>query len=303
MDTNVYREISLLLRKDDALSLVIMLDQNAFHGLCGYYEVLFDETKSNLNSDFTTVVLFFQSDDSEAGIRIEIFLAALGIEAISQSEKQVSRTEYLEAYKKHYTSFDITERIKIVPSWEKEKIITGSESDKIYLYLDPGLAFGTGLHPTSKLCLGYMDENPPAGLRIIDAGCGSGILSIGAILLGAEEVFAFDIDGNSILAVRNNLELNSGVDKKIILKKGGFDLKEFTEYPADILLGNLTASILLTNRNYINQGKYNKMILSGILSEKEEEVIEAFQDKWKNVYRSGLDGWSILVFDRIPNTQ
>ncbi|MDH5654368.1 MAG: 50S ribosomal protein L11 methyltransferase [Spirochaetia bacterium] len=298
METAIFKEITAALLPDDALTLVKFLDQNKFPKLHGYYEVLYDEDKASIDTELSKIVMYFSAEDNEADIRLEIILSVLGIESVVREEKNITRNEYLENYKKHYTSFLISKHIMIVPSWEKQQFENQKNSSQLFLYLDPGLAFGTGLHPTTRLCMEYLDENPPKKLNVIDAGCGSGILSFGALLLGAEEVLAFDVDGNAVLAVENNFELNAFNRNRMTLMRGGFDLNEFLEYPADILLGNLTASVILSNKKRIDEGKYSQMMLSGILEEKKEEVISAFQTNWECSFQNHLDGWSLIVFNR-----
>lgn len=293
----LYLEISLELSSEDAFTLVQALDEGKLPDLCGYFEVLYDEKSVHKLSGFSQLMLYFSHSDTTARIRIEILLAVLGIEKSNIQERALSKTDYLEAYKKHYHSFDITNRLTIVPSWEKDQTQL-DEKNRIALYLDPGLAFGTGLHPTTKLCLQYLDENMQEGAVVIDAGCGSGILGIGALLLGAREVFGFDIDGNSIIAVKNNLELNPQLEDKFTIKQGGFDSEDFAQYSADFMIGNITAAVIKSNKDRIQNGHFPFMILSGILEEYTDEVISVFSDKWSLKDSRSLDGWSLLAMTR-----
>ncbi|MCB1322680.1 MAG: 50S ribosomal protein L11 methyltransferase, partial [Leptospiraceae bacterium] len=178
-----------------------------------------------------------------------------------------------------------------------------AEFDLLALYLDPGLAFGTGKHPTTELCLQFLDDLKPNGMRIVDAGAGSGILSLGALLLGARSVFAFDIDGNALTAMRQNLRMNCPplVEGQLSAHHGGFDLPELEREleHADLLLGNITAGVILQNQNVIMSGSHRRMALSGILSEQSDRVVEAFQPAWRLNRMLTNDGWVLLDMERV----
>lgn len=297
----LYKEVALTVSKEDAQLLGLYFDEGKLPELNGYYEVLYTENREK-SDDSTSLVLYFSADDAAVRLKLELFLTALGIDTYKIDEKEIESRDYLESYKQHYHAFSLSERIRIVPSWEKtdenEKAV--AQARQIPLYLDPGLAFGTGLHPTTALCMEFLDRAITSETRLIDAGCGSGILSIGALLLGCREVFAFDIDGNAKLAVEHNLEINPSVRERFTFRKGGFDLPEFTEYRADLLVANITASTILTNRERIHAGRYDTMFLSGILSEKGDEIVAAFPE-WTLMDRKERDGWIVMSFQRRKN--
>jgi ribosomal protein L11 methyltransferase len=301
LNESIYREIALTLGRDDALNVVRLIDDQGLADLCGYFETLYDaEGSGGPMEDRTRLMLYFPSEIADAGLRIDILMAALNIEDYISEEREIGERDYLEAYKKHYRSFPISPRIVIVPSWEKTDLHEREilDSGKFPLYLDPGLAFGTGLHPTTALCLEYLDERIAPGMRLIDAGCGSGILGMGALLLGANEVFAFDIDGNARIAVRHNLAMNPGIADRLIFLQGGFDLPEFAEYGANLLVANLTANIILNNLHAICEGHYQEIVLSGILADRESDVIEAMPAGWRLHRKAERDGWALLIFER-----
>ena len=309
----IYREIEVELPADDSLPFVQVLDEGlALPDLSGYYEVLYDETRPRENEadgDRTRIVLYFPIHAELAVAQIELVLEALGLEDVRLNEKRIARKDYLEAYKQYYEPFQISPRLVIVPSWdrgsERETALVAqaatSLSSVLSLYLDPGLAFGTGKHPTTQLCLEYLDaafaDPQRAPRHLIDAGAGSGILALGALLFGAESVYAFDIDGNSAVACRQNLELNA-VQGELVFEHGGFDLPGLAERPADLLLGNLTAAVLLQNQAFIDASQARRMILSGILSEQQERVIEALTSThWDFCSGQESDGWVLLEFE------
>lgn len=313
----IYRQIEVELPAEDTLPFVQVLDEGlALPELSGYYEVLYDETRPR-SADNAVLVLYFPIYSELATAQIELVLDALGLTRYRISEKKIERQDYLQAYKQYYEPFQISPRLLIVPSWdrggERERLLRGAEgvnSDARSLYLDPGLAFGTGKHATTELCLQYLDEvlndSATAPRELIDAGAGSGILALGALLLGAHRVFAFDIDGNAAIACDQNLRLNPEIAARpgaLQFQHGGFDLPEFTARSADLLLGNLTAAVLLHNQGFIDQARVRRMALSGILTEQQDQVIAAFETtgacRWR-ILPGGIrerDGWVLLEFE------
>jgi len=279
----------------------------------------------------TKLVLYFSAENVIAAIHVELLLAALDIADYDIHEKILNRRDYLEAYKEHYRPFAIGERLVIVPSWhrgteaEREALgrgdgggsavgdRSGEMSDcssgvppvrdrfgdaRLPLYLDPGLVFGTGHHPTTRLCARRLEEAVRGGMRVIDAGCGSGILGIAALLLGASLVFAFDIERASLRSAIQNGALNPGISERLAVKHGGFDLGEFAEFPADLLIGNLTENVILSWSDCIRRGRFPRLILSGFLAEQKQNVIERFADEWRLVCEREEEGWVLLDFEK-----
>lgn len=299
--TEAYISIQLDLSKDFSQKLTRLIDDySVLPRLLGYFEVLYDVNRDL--SDDSRLMLYFPPDEPVADVHIDILMQAMGCEIYNILEERVEQIDYLEAYKKHYTAFFITENIVIIPSWQKEitEESTGVNLDqKIKLYLDPGLAFGTGKHPTSRLCLEFLDQNRPSGKTIVDAGCGSGILSIGALLLGAKKVTGFDIDANALNATKKNIKLNEiDASAKIELMECGFDEAHLSQKEADLLIGNLTSNVIVGNKQYINSGLFNEMILSGILSEQIDQVLDTYLPDWELITKKELDGWVLLHLKR-----
>ncbi len=118
----------------------------------------------------------------------------------------VEQEDWQNAWKKYYHAMDIGERLSIVPGWEEY------DTDRTVITMDPGMAFGTGTHETTQLCLAQLDEHVRPGMRVIDLGCGSGILSVAALLLGADAATGVDIDPNAVDIAYNNADSN-GIDR------------------------------------------------------------------------------------------
>ena len=159
------------------------------------------------------------------------------------------------------------ERLWICPSWH-----TPPAADAVNIMLDPGLAFGTGTHPTTALCLNWLDQADLKGKYVIDYGCGSGILAIAAALLGAEQVIGVDTDPQALEATRANAARN-GVEIEAYLPG------DCPDEPCDLLLANILAGPLQTLAPvFANLAKPNaEIVLSGILQVQAEEVSESYQ--------------------------
>jgi len=289
-EPDAFTEVRLTLPRPAGQLLVQHLDAQTVPGLEGYFETLYLENQSG---DATSLYFYFDPSDTAASLKVELLAAAFGAEDSDTETRTVSRKEYLESYKKHYTSFRAGD-FAIIPSWKKNEA-ADFEGARI-LYLDPGLAFGTGLHPTTRMCLGWISSHTDEirGKRIIDAGCGSGILSLALLLSGAGRVFAFDVESNSIRATQQNLELNAAAPAgNLELQLGGFELEGFAAFGAEILVGNLTATIILGAKERISSVRSPRMIFTGILTEQEEDVKNAFSD-WRLLRSASEDGWSLL---------
>ncbi|MFV2055930.1 MAG: 50S ribosomal protein L11 methyltransferase [Thiohalomonadales bacterium] len=174
----------------------------------------------------------------------------------------------------------------ICPSWHP----IPAEAKTVVL-LDPGLAFGTGTHPTTTLCLEWLDSQPLAGCQVLDFGCGSGVLGLAALKLGAKQVYAIDIDPQAITATRQNAKNNSLSDAIIT---GQNDM--LTGAKVDILLANILAEPLVNMAelliNYLQPA--GKLVLSGILEDQVQRVIDRYSQWVEFSTPEYLDGWARL---------
>lgn len=155
----------------------------------------------------------------------------------------------------------------IVPSW-----LEAPNPNGINLLLDPGLAFGTGTHPTTAMCLKWLDQNPPKDKSVIDYGCGSGILAIAAAKLGASEVSGTDIDPQAVTASKDNAQRN-----RVAIE---FDLvKDFSANPADLLIANILAGPLKELASEFERlvKPDGQLVLSGLLASQAQDLIMHYQ--------------------------
>ena len=182
--------------------------------------------------------------------------------------------DWEQAYRDHFQPIECAPGLWIVPSWAEPPA-----ADATVIELDPGLAFGTGSHPTTALCLAWLAANPPRGKQVIDYGCGSGILAIAALKLGARDVIAVDIDPQALEATRNNLEVN-GIDPNRVQV---LDPAAMGASAADLLIANILAGPLieLAPRFAAMLGPGGKILLSGILISQLEDIQSAYRAEFE----------------------
>ena len=162
--------------------------------------------------------------------------------------------------------------------------------DSIKIHLDPGLAFGTGTHPTTALCLEWLDQNPPKKLNVIDYGCGSGILAVAAAKLGASHISAIDIDPQGLIATKENMLRNDITDNIISC----YLPDEYSPQQSDLVLANILCGPLLELYPLLSSlTRVNgSLVLSGILEEQKDQVIETYSSGFKDFNVKILDNWT-----------
>jgi ribosomal protein L11 methyltransferase len=180
--------------------------------------------------------------------------------------EQLEDKDWSQEWKKYFSPVKCGERLWICPSW-----IEPPDANGINLSLDPGLAFGTGSHPTTHLCLRWLDKQDLVGQTIIDYGCGSGILGIAALLLGAEKVIAVDNDPQALLATRDNAERNNIAQERLITYLP--DQLPDNIYAETMLANILTAPLIeLAPRLITHTAAGGKLCLSGLLEHQIDAV-------------------------------
>ncbi|WP_299066832.1 50S ribosomal protein L11 methyltransferase [uncultured Psychrobacter sp.] len=176
----------------------------------------------------------------------------------------------------HYQPIECANNLWIVPEW-----LTPPNPEATNIIMDPGLAFGTGYHATTRLCLDWLTNEDLQDKVVIDYGCGSGILGIAALLLGARQVYAVDIDPQAVLATKQNAERNQ-VDERLL----AFLPEEFNDYcaendviPVDIIAANILAKPLIGLAPYFATliAVQGRLVLAGLIESQTEQVIDAYQ--------------------------
>lgn len=186
--------------------------------------------------------------------------------------EQLEDKDWEREWMRNYHPLRCGERLWICPSWQAPP-----EPDKVNLMLDPGLAFGTGTHPTTFLCLAWLDQQPLEDRKLVDYGCGSGILGIAALLLGAKHVVGVDIDPQALLATRDNARRNGLPETAMPV----YLPPACPSGQADIMLANILAGPLaeLAPRLTELTKTGGRICLSGILATQAEQVMAAYR-KW-----------------------
>jgi ribosomal protein L11 methyltransferase len=186
---------------------------------------------------------------------------------------EVDEEDWATAWKQYYHPVKISERFTIVPTWEEYKPVS---TDELIIELDPGMAFGTGTHPTTVMCLQALENVVSKNDTVIDVGTGSGVLSIGAAMLGAGKVHALDLDEVAVTAARENVELNK-VDNVVEVFHG--NLLDTVKEPADVVVANILAEIIVTFTDdaYSIVKPGGVYVTSGIIGAKKDDVKEALE--------------------------
>ena len=243
----------------------------------------------------------------DAGVRAAVdraerelgHLQAFGLRPIGElTARVVHEADWANAWKAHFPVLRIGRRIVIRPTWRRHR----RSADDVVLALDPGMAFGTGLHPTTRLCLaaleGFAERGAlTASTRVLDVGSGSGILAIAAALLGAREVLAVDVDPIAVQASRENARRNR-LARVITAREGSVPTGGS---PFELVLANLIAGLLVTLADpLVDEVRPGGTLLaSGIFHDREAQVVEAFESRGLDLTKRWAEGdWVALELTR-----
>jgi len=225
---------------------------------------------------------------------LEAYGIDLGVNKMVQND--VYEEDWETAWKKYYKPTSITKQFTIVPTWEQYQ--PTSQTEKV-IELDPGMAFGTGTHPTTVLSIEALENHVKNHDLVIDVGCGSGVLSIAASLLGADHVYAYDLDNIAIKSTTSNVGLN-GLTDKITVKQN--DLLQQIQTSADVIVSNILAEIIIKFvQDAWNNLKDNGLfITSGIILKKKQLVIDELQKiGFKILEINHHDEWISIVAQKV----
>jgi ribosomal protein L11 methyltransferase len=196
----------------------------------------------------------------------------------------VAEQDWVRRSQSQFEPIRISDRLWIVPSWAQ-----APDPDALNLVLDPGLAFGTGSHPSTRLCLQWLQRTVRGGERVLDYGCGSGILAIAALRLGAGAALGVDVDPQALPAARANAARNR-VDARFI------DTETAPDFQADLVVANILANplILLAPLLAGYAGKGGRIALSGILEAQTQQLIAAYAPWFALRVGAADEGWALL---------
>ncbi|MFE4350684.1 50S ribosomal protein L11 methyltransferase [Peribacillus butanolivorans] len=222
-----------------------------------------------------------------------LFDIDLGKNVVSISE--VNEEEWATAWKKYYNPVKISERFTIVPTWED---YTPVSSDELIIELDPGMAFGTGTHPTTVMCIQALERTVQPGDLVVDVGTGSGVLSIAAALLEAKQVQSLDLDDVAVQSAKQNVELNN-VQDRVSVSQG--NLLDGVNEQADVVVANILAEVIMRFTDdvakVVKPGGY--FIASGIIQPKKQDVKDAITASGFTVEETILmEDWVAIIAKR-----
>lgn len=232
------------------------------------------------------------AQDAASAQTIAGLATALGVPAASLEVVAVADRAWEREWLADFHAMRFGRRLFVCPTHERV-----DEPDAVVMTLDPGLAFGTGTHPTTALCLEWLDAHLQSGARVIDFGCGSGILGIAAVLLGAARADAFDIDPQALIATRDNAA-NNGVEDRVHTHATADTLPR----TADIVLANILSGPLIELAPQLSARvmKGGALVLAGLLSSQADDVAAAYRP-WIDLRPGGeRDGWQLLAGARHP---
>ena len=240
--------------------------------------------------DIVKVHMYLAPDENPAEI-LPLFkerLEASGVEYKLETSG-IEQEDWQNAWKKYYHAMDIGQRLAIVPGWETY------DTDRIVITMDPGMAFGTGTHETTSLCLETLDSMVKGGERVLDIGTGSGILAIAALKLGAESAEGVDIDPVAVRTAGENAARN-GVAEKLTVLVGDLSDKASGKY--DIITANIVANAILSLAPAVPglMAEGATFIASGIIDSRKDEVIAGLEKAGLAVVEvKEKRGWECIV--------
>ena len=211
--------------------------------------------------------------------------------------RTLRETDWADAWKEHFFVHRVGQRTVIVPSWREADYV--SRPEDVVLLIDPGMAFGTGLHPTTRLCLCALEELLEPGMRVLDVGAGSGILSVAAARQGAGYVEAVEIDPVAAKVCEENVYRN-GVAESVRVRAGTLDERPSDE-PFDLIVANITIATLLELHprlaSHLRPG--GLAILSGVLDERADELVDVLREAgWRHERTDHEQDWVAIVVRR-----
>ena len=231
----------------------------------------------------THLLALFEADTDPANLVAHLQLLTGG-ELPAHEIEHIEDQDWERSWMDNFQPMRFGQRLWIVPSWH-----AAPEPKAVNLLLDPGLAFGTGTHPTTALCLEWLDGQDLNDCTVIDFGCGSGILAIAALLLGAPQAIGTDIDPQALEASRDNAGRN-GIDPA---RFPVYLPADMPQQPADVVVANILAGPLVSLAPQITAlvKAGGRLALSGILAEQAEEVRAAYADAFDLDPTAIKDGW------------
>lgn len=231
-------------------------------------------------------------DNTESACVTLSLCTRLGIAPDAVAREDVLERDWVRAWMDDFRPMRFGERVWIVPTGYEPP-----DPGAVNLLLDPGLAFGSGTHPTTALCLQWLDAHPPQDATVIDYGCGSGVLAIAALRLGARRCIGVDLDPQALVATRDNARRNGIPDDALPVCLP----EDLNAEPADLVLANILSGPLVELAPALSRlvRPGGQLILSGLLAEQAQTVSAAYGDGFRMEHPEHRGGWVLLAGTRL----
>ncbi len=256
---------------------------------------LIDEELINKDRQ-NSVIHIYISESDNAAEALEFLKERLTAEKIpfEAGSVGVDDSDWNENWKKYFHPIEIGEKLAVVPSWENYE----NKQNRTVLNIDPGAAFGTGTHATTSLCLELLQGFTNKDCKMLDIGCGSGILALASVLLGANSAFGVDIDAQSVKTAKENAEINN-ISDKVKFEVG--DLTEVVSGKYDVICANIVADVIIRllpdAKNFMNDN--GVLIISGIIDLRKDDVLKAVSENEFTVTDEKYkDNWCAFVLQK-----
>ena len=291
-------ELSIRAPQEYVEPLSAVFQRHGYGGVAVELEGGFNPDEGESASEEATAVLrsYLPIDRTTASsreqIRVAVDLISLLCPLPPIEERVVDENEWLEAWKDHFTLLHVG-RLVVRPSWMEYEAAAG----EVVIGMDPGMAFGTGHHPTTRMCLAELDRLVRPGMSVLDVGTGSGILSIAAAKLGAGRVHALDVDPVAVKAARANVRDN-GLRHRVRLEERELSADAHPLGEFDLVVANLYTNVILKLAQALaaHTASGGAFVVSGIMADRAAEVERALDDVGCPVERTEREGdWAALV--------